>query len=66
MSDNKCPVCGSKDLVTVSTRDPYGYTHLVYSGHGCIHYLLACVDCGVVFLPDEVRAEIMKGRNKKK
>lgn len=70
MSDNVCPVCGSKKNLLIDVRGSAEYISLVYVGHGGAR-LRACLDCGVMYIDQFdresiLRREFMTEKRKKK
>jgi predicted nucleic-acid-binding Zn-ribbon protein len=64
-SPNKCPVCGSKEYVTISISSSAEYASLIYISHGGAR-LQACVDCGNVYINETDRRYIQKSIKKRK
>lgn len=63
-SPNKCPVCGSKEHISIGISSSAEYISLIYIGHGGAR-LQACVDCGAMYINESDRRLIQKNIKKK-
>lgn len=62
--ETKCPACGSVDSLAIAIRDLKNQGSLMYlvsSGRRFDPYV--CLDCGVIYVPDEVLKQ-MRGEDR--